>query len=164
MRYSQIIKYLGFIIGLLLLDQGSKYLITSNMSLSETIPVINNFFHITYVENPGAAFGMLAYKTPLFIGLTFVVVIAMFYYLSKLEFNSVFNKITIGMLIAGAIGNLIDRLRTGMVIDFLDFRGIWPFVFNVADILICVGVALLLFEVIKSAKDENNKDNLELDK
>lgn len=161
MNLRFVFKYLYMIITFLLIDQVSKYLVKSYMSIGQTIAVIPNFFHITYVENPGAAFGMLAYKTPLFIGLSFVVILGIIYYLKKLESSNLLTRLAMGMLIAGALGNLIDRLQTGMVIDFIDFRGIWPFVFNIADVTICIGVGLLILELLRESKEGKLLDNNE---
>lgn len=131
----------------IILDQISKYIVYSQMNLQQSIPVINNFFHITYVENPGAAFGILPYQTWFFLVITSLVVIALSYYIYTLKKDQILLKIAFALQIGGAIGNFIDRFRTGYVIDFIDFK-IWAPVFNIADIAIVVGVGLFALEVI----------------
>ena len=106
-----------------LLDQVTKYYVVTHFALGESVPVINNVFHWTFILNPGAAFGMLEGSRWLFVLIAVAV-------------------------IGGALGNLIDRTARGVVIDFFDFR-IWP-IFNVADIAICVGVGLIIWSILKT--------------
>jgi signal peptidase II len=103
--------------------------------------VIANVFHITYWRNPGAAFGILAYRTEFFIIIGTLVAVGIIIALLKLPPGKHLLKVALAMLLGGAIGNLIDRVRIGYVIDFFDFR-IWP-VFNIADSAIVIGVILL---------------------
>ena len=109
------------IFAVVMIDQFSKYYIQSHMTLGMSLPVIPNIFHITYILNPGAAFGILEHQTIVFI-----------------------------IIALGIIGNVIDRIKTGYVIDFFDFR-IWP-VFNVADIAIVCGVALIIYSLLLSSE------------
>jgi signal peptidase II len=120
------------------------------MQLGQTIPVIQDFFHITYVKNPGAAFGILTDKKWFFIIVTIVVLILLFYLVYTIGKQNDFLSITIGLVAGGAIGNLVDRIQSGLVIDYLDFRGIWPYVFNIADSAIVIGVILLSWQLIRS--------------
>lgn len=135
------------VLAVFLLDQGTKWLVMRNMEIGESIPIISNVFHLTYVRNPGAAFGMLAYKTTFFIVITVLVVVAIAWYYRKIPDNRRWLKLGLILQVGGAIGNLVDRIRFGRVIDFFDFR-VWP-VFNIADIAIVVGVGLLFLEVIR---------------
>ncbi|SES73591.1 signal peptidase II [Anaerobranca gottschalkii] len=148
---------LFIIIITIVLDQWTKYLVSSQMILNQSIPIINNFFHITYVRNPGAAFGILAYQTTFFIIITILVVLVLGYYVFSLNKDQVLLKVAFALQIGGAIGNFIDRIRTGYVVDFLDFK-IWSPVFNVADVAIVLGVSLfalqVVTEVIKDKKAE----------
>ena len=121
----------------LILDQLTKYYVVSNFYLGESVPVIENIFHWTYILNPGAAFGMLEGSRWLFV------IIAGGW---KLQYGA-------ALFGGGAIGNLLDRMRTGLVVDFFDFR-IWP-IFNVADIAICVGVGLILWKILEMEFLEN---------
>ncbi len=147
------IAYLHFdkvlFIGIIALDQYTKFLVTSSMQVSDTIPIIPNIFHITYVENPGAAFGILPYRQPFFIGMGTVIlaIAAMFY----ARFGKNMNKLTkyAGITAtAGALANMIDRINTGYVTDLFDMR-IFKFpVFNVADIAIVIGMFIMMYVVM----------------
>ena len=126
----------------ILLDQGSKVAIREWMMLHESIPVIPGFFHITYILNRGAAFGILENQQWLFLFLA-VILIGLYAFFHKKLPNHWLVHMGTGMLLGGAIGNALDRGVHGAVTDFFDFR-VWP-VFNIADIGIVVGVCLLLW-------------------
>ena len=128
------------------LDQFTKYLAARYLMPVGSYPVIKHFFHLTYVENRGAAFGMLQNKTLFFIVITVVVGIVLIYSMIKLPENSLYNY-TLAMILGGAIGNLIDRVRLGYVVDFIDFK-FFPAVFNVADSFIVVGAIILGYLMI----------------
>ena len=134
------------------MDQLVKYLVTHFMSLGESIPVIAGVFHLTYVLNAGAAFGIMENQRWFFIvtAAAFIILGACFYY--KLVKEGAFFRYGAMALLGGAAGNLIDRLRGGLVIDFFDFR-IWP-VFNIADIAIVLGVIGMILDVILLRKEE----------
>ena len=119
-------------------DQWTKYLVVNDFSLHESRPVIENVFHLTYVQNRGAAFGILQGHSTFFILITVVVIGLLIYFYRELPLENFFNRFGLGLALGGTIGNLIDRLRVGFVIDFLDFR-VWP-VFNLADSAIVVAV------------------------
>ncbi|MEN6564724.1 MAG: signal peptidase II [Veillonellales bacterium] len=127
-------------------DQISKYYIQSHMLPGTSAPIIQDFFHITYVLNPGAAFGMLENKTLFFIFVAIVLVLAVLYFYPKIPHKCSLLRLGIGLLTGGAIGNVIDRIHSGYVIDFFDFR-IWP-VFNIADIAIVCGVGIIIYTVV----------------
>lgn len=129
-----------------LFDQGTKYFIKNNMALYESIPIIPNIFHITYIENPGAAFGLLANQRVFFIIITIIILCGVVYFYTKLKEKKIFLTIALGMVVGGAIGNLIDRLRMGTVTDFFDFR-IWP-VFNIADSAIVIGMIYISYQLL----------------
>jgi signal peptidase II len=135
-----------------LFDRGTKYLVLANMQLGESIPVIQDFFHITYILNPGAAFGIFAQKTWFFIVGTIVIITVLIYLNYTLEKKNRYISIILGLVAGGAAGNLLDRLHTGLVIDFIDFRGIWPYIFNVADSAIVLGMIFLSWQIIRSEK------------
>ncbi|NLZ54251.1 MAG: signal peptidase II [Thermoanaerobacteraceae bacterium] len=134
-----------FIISFLILalDLFTKYLVQKNMQPYQTIPVIDNIFHITYVQNTGAAFSILKGKTLFFTMVSSVVILAIVLILIKHPIKNKVFRIVIAMILGGAIGNLVDRLRFGYVVDFLDFR-VWP-VFNIADCAIVVGALILAY-------------------
>lgn len=127
----------------LLLDQFVKYMVRTNMELGQSIPIISGIFHLTYIENPGAAFGILANRRLLFLLLTIFMVGIMFYLYFHLQHKKSLAAFSLGLVISGALGNFIDRFFRGSVTDLFDLR-IWP-VFNVADICICLGLALLCY-------------------
>lgn len=130
---------------ILLADRLSKYLIMARMAEGQSIPLVPPLLYITYVQNRGAAFGFLQGKVVL---LSAIAVICLLFILTQWKMimtKSAFVRWGVVIALAGAIGNLIDRLRWGAVIDFLDIR---IFVFNVADVAIVFGVGLLFWEVL----------------
>ena len=129
------------IVCFLLLDQFVKYLVRTNMELGQSIPIISGIFHLTYIENPGAAFGILANRRLLFLLLTIIIVGIMFYLYFQLCQKKSLTAFSLGLVISGALGNFIDRFFRGTVTDLFDLR-IWP-IFNIADI--CIGLALLCY-------------------
>jgi len=132
---------------LLFVDQFSKYIIRQNMSLAESIPVIKSIFHITYVENMGIAFGLFPQGHSLFIVISLIIILGIIFFERKKVIKSLKERFCLGLILGGALGNLIDRLRFGFVIDFLDFR-IWP-VFNLADSGVCIGGILMVFFLLR---------------
>ena len=131
---------------LIIIDQIVKVYISSTLLLGTSLPVLPGIFHITYIHNPGAAFGILANQRQIFILFSIILFVLSAYFYRRLKMGSICLKYGATMLVGGAIGNLIDRIRFGYVIDFFDFR-IWP-VFNIADIAICIGVGLLMYYVV----------------
>jgi len=135
------------------LDQWTKYLVDHRMLLHQSVPILPGWFELTYVRNRGAVFGFLAgidswWRMPFF--LTFsaiaVVLLAIFYIRSRPDQGLL--RLSLALILAGAVGNVIDRLRFGYVIDFLDVHWHhyhWP-AFNIADSAISVGICLMLLE------------------
>lgn len=148
------------------LDQLTKFIVTKSLSLNQSLPVIKGVFHLTLVYNRGAAFGILKNQLPIFIFTSIFAIILIYFSLrNKTTYTSLhtvstfrqghgrqrkFYIISLSLILAGALGNLIDRLFFGYVIDFLDFR-IWP-VFNVADSAISIGAILLGWSVFRESK------------
>ncbi|AEF17492.1 MULTISPECIES: signal peptidase II [Thermoanaerobacterium] len=130
----------------ILIDQISKYFVVRYLKPIGTFPIIDNVFNFTYVENKGAAFGILQNKTVFFIIITVIVGTILVYSIINIP-SSTFYKFTLSMILGGAIGNLIDRVRLGYVVDFIDFR-FFPAVFNLADSMIVVGAILLCYTLI----------------
>ena len=141
----------GLFFVLLALDQLVKLLVMTTMTPGESVPVIKGIFHITYVLNPGAAFGMLPHQSWFFILAGAVMIAAFGYYYPRLKRQSAYFHYGCVALLAGAVGNLIDRIRSGLVVDFFDFR-IWP-VFNIADIAIVLGVASMIYAILYKEKE-----------
>lgn len=134
------------IITLIIIDQFTKYLAFKHLSTINTYPIIKDIFHLTYVENRGAAFGILQNKRFFFIIITTIVLAGIIYIMYRNNNLKFLTKISLALVVAGAIGNLIDRIRLHYVIDFFDFR-IWP-VFNVADVNVVIGGVLLCIMVL----------------
>ena len=128
---------------LLLLDQLSK--LAAERFLPESVPVIPHVFHLTVVHNQGGAFGLLAGQSTLFLAVGIVTVLVIFILRRAIQAASRRVRWAAALILAGAAGNSIDRLRLGYVIDFLDFR-VWP-VFNVADSCITVGMLILIWSL-----------------
>ena len=133
---------LGIALAVTLVDQLTKMAVQQEMVLHESIPVIPGFFHITYILNRGAAFGILENQQWLFLLIALALFLGYIALRRKLP-HSPWVYGGVGLLLGGALGNVLDRALRGAVTDFFDFR-IWP-VFNVADIGIVVGVILLLW-------------------
>jgi len=164
------------IISLLLLDQVTKYLTKTYMSLGESIHIIGDFFRLTYVENPGMAFGLRMENTTMFLLLSLFAAGLVFYYMYKLRNESWQLQLAIAMIAAGAIGNLSDRFLRGSVVDFMDFEffditipafsflGIdfagypmtrWP-VFNVADMAVSCGMIIIFVYILIKGDPEKS--------
>ena len=139
---------------MVMLDQITKYMIVSNMTEGMSIPIINQVFHLTFVLNPGAAFGMLEHNREFFIIMAIAVLMFVVYMRKKILEEPLTVQIGIALFVGGALGNLIDRMKTGLVVDFFDFR-IWP-VFNVADIAICLGVGVMIWSIIREELKSRN--------
>ena len=139
-----------------LLDFFSKWLIQQSMGLQETIPLIRNVFHITYIHNRGAAFGILQQQTGLFILITVLVLVAILWYHRQLPQSDRVAHLALGLVFGGSVGNLVDRIRWGYVIDWLDFR-IWP-IFNLADSAIVVGGLLLAWTMMARKSPSESSD------
>ena len=151
--------FLALIVAIFALDQLTKYWVIAFLPLHESIPVWEGFFNLTHVRNPGAAFGFLAGMDPQFRGAFFIGVnilamgFILFYFL-KVEKRSLKLLTGLSLIMAGALGNLTDRLRFGEVVDFLDFfLGSWHWpAFNVADSAITCGAFFLIWEIMRSDK------------
>ena len=141
----------------IIIDQITKVAIDRSMQLFDSIPIIEHFFNITYVRNKGAAFSFLSnasWRLPFFITISTFAALVILIAFRKLRDDQRLAHISLAMIFSGAVGNLIDRVRLGEVIDFLDVhweQHHWP-AFNVADSLICVGVFLLALDMILEEK------------
>ena len=141
--------------GILLLDQWTKAAVQAQFPLYRSVPVIQGFFNFTHVRNRGGAFGVFGgergeFGTFLFVGVSVVAVGVLLYLFLKSNKKDGLLRLSLSLILGGALGNLADRLRFGEVIDFLDFyvgTYHWP-AFNIADSAISVGVALMAFEML----------------
>lgn len=136
------------IIACILLDQVTKFLAIKYLMPVGSYHLIENILHLTYVENRGAAFGMLADRRWVFMILSTVGIVAVFFYLAKTKPESWWARLGLTFIIGGGIGNMIDRVARGYVVDFIDCRFIDFYVFNGADSFVCVGVVLFLISVV----------------
>lgn len=143
----------------LALDQLTKWLVSTRMEMFQEIPVIHGFFSLQYVLNPGAAFGMLANQRWLFVLVALAAVGAMGYFLRHPEAKLPVMKWAMGLLVGGALGNMVDRIRSGKVVDFFLFY--WKDYsfpnFNVADIGITVGVGLFILHLIFTGEKQQRE-------
>ncbi len=148
----------------LVIDQATKLHIDRAMDLHSSITVVENFFNITYLRNKGAAFGLLAhssYRLPFFILVSLIAIAVIAVVFSRLRPDQKFTAFSLSLIFSGAVGNLIDRVRLGEVIDFLDahwYGHHWP-AFNVADSAICVGVFLLAIDMFIEEKRQKKRES-----
>jgi signal peptidase II len=153
---SQIDIFLSLItvFSVVFFDQITKKFFSANLDLGESLPVIRNFLHMTLVHNTGIAFGLFKNQGFVFIVIPIIAIVLLayniYYYRYRAEELNRFYIVAVSMILGGAIGNLIDRMTYGYVIDFVDFR-IWP-VFNIADSAITVGAIIIAFQCLPAPK------------
>ena len=147
---------------MVLADQISKTVIRSTMTLYESIAVIPGFFHLTYITNDGMAFGInFPFGIYIFSAISIILTIILFYYLWTIRYESILIRSGVAMILAGAIGNLIDRLFLGEVVDFLDFMigDLHWYVFNFADSYVTIGMGIILYDSIILEKNRQAISN-----
>ena len=147
--------YLLLALAVVIMDQLTKLYVVKHFVVGESVPVLENVFHWTYILNPGAAFGMLEGSRWFFVIIALGVMAGIWYMRKDIAAYGPWCTYGASLFAGGAIGNLIDRIRQGLVIDFFDFR-IWP-VFNVADIAICVGVGCIIWSILQTEFQESKK-------
>ena len=143
------IKYLSVLI--IVLDQLTKFIVHSTMNLYDSIQVVPYLLNFTYIRNEGIAFGIyFEGAETIFIALPILITIYLFYLLKSEEFQDKFSQIALFLIIAGAVGNIIDRIFRGYVVDFIDFHlnGMHWYVFNIADSSVTIGLIFLLYSSI----------------
>ena len=153
-----------FCFGILLLDQVTKYMVVQKLPLYRRVEVIQGFFNLTHVRNTGGAFGIFGGEkggigSILFVVVSLIAVGAILYLFTKVKENEKILALSFSLILSGAIGNLIDRLRYGEVVDFLDFHLStyhWP-AFNVSDSAICIGIGLMALEVLIRDRKRSTK-------
>lgn len=133
------------IFSVIFLDQATKFLATKFLQLNNPLPLVKNFLFLTLVHNRGAAFGVFQDQLFIFLLISIFAILLIIRSLKDKK-NSVLFRISLSLILGGAIGNFIDRARFGFVIDFLDFR-VWP-VFNLADSVISIAAILLTWELL----------------
>ena len=158
------------IFAVIAVDQVSKLLAVKYLMPIKTLPIIEDVIHLTYVENKGAAFGILQNQRWVFIVVSIVMMVLLFFIMVKYKADLHPLMMTgLSFVIGGGIGNMIDRTISGFVVDFIDFTLIDFAVFNIADSFICIGVGIMMLDIIlgksklsfldgnKSDKDDNNE-------
>lgn len=144
----------------IILDRVTKLWAIKRLSIGEDIVVIKDFFSFSYLENRGAAFGIFKDKQLLLISITMVAILLMMFYLFINKTNLKILKISLSLIISGAIGNLIDRIKYRYVVDFIFFhyKDKYHFpIFNIADVLVSLGTILLIIFIIKEDGYEDRK-------
>lgn len=147
-KFKENVNFILLTIILITIDYIIKSKIFTNFSEGQSIDIIKNFFSITFVKNKGAAFGILQNRKIVFILIASVAIFILIKMFLKTTY--IISKISISMIISGAIGNIIDRIKYGFVIDMFDFHGIWVYVFNFADICVVLGVFILCISILKN--------------
>lgn len=149
------------LIVIVFVDQLSKWLVVALLQGKPSVYLIDGVLRFTYVENDGAAFGMLDDHRWVFLVLSTVMIIALIYYIVRYKPKSKWVMTSLILIVGGGIGNMIDRIMLGYVIDFIDFcafPNLWKWVFNIADSCVCVGVfmlgAWLIADIVKEYKRE----------
>jgi len=159
-RWTKETTLLAVVAGLVLLaDQVSKYLVKKCLPLGAAwapVPALERWFTLTHTSNTGAAFGLFPKLAPVFLVIAIVVVIGIVLYSGHLSSGQYIVAVALGLQLGGALGNLVDRLRIGHVVDFLDFK-VWP-VFNLADSALVVGVILLLWAFLWAPEQLSRPD------
>lgn len=156
--------YFVVCIGIIILDFLVKHWAQAELSQIGSIPVWEGVLHLTYVENRGAAFGILQDKVWFFVIVALIAIPVILFALWKFKNRSKTLNLGLCFVMAGAVGNMIDRISLGYVVDFIDFRLIDFPVFNIADIFVCIGAGLIAVFVVfiedklKSAPKEAEKN------
>ena len=139
-------------------DQISKHLVLANIAMYERVEVLPGIFHFTYIENEGAAFGMLANNRWVFLVISAAAIVAFVFYIIKYKPQDILLRVSLSFVVGGGIGNMIDRCFRGSVVDFIDVDFIDFYVFNVADMFVCVGCGLMiLYVIVSEVKDAKAK-------
>lgn len=173
MKFEQLMKakkkyvILGLLTGMIIvLDQWTKYAVIEKFRLGETVSVIGGYFNLTYIRNTGAAFGLLAnahpsFRVPFFVIVPLIALGAIGFIFRRIPESDTKLSTALSLVIGGAVGNLIDRIQLGYVVDFLDFH--WNYMyhfpaFNVADSAICVGVGVLILDLLTNPTDHPKEE------
>ena len=147
----------SIVLGVVALDQLTKWLAVIFLEGEASFPLWQDVFHLTFVKNPGAAFGMLSNSRWVFMVTSTVAIIAVMYYLIRYRPTNKWLVWALSMIVGGGIGNMIDRISLGYVVDFFDFTRINFAVFNVADSFVCVGAGILMVYMIMDIVKEYQK-------
>lgn len=135
------------VLAVLALDQAAKYLVVTGIEKNSSVPVVDGVLYLTHIQNPGAAFGLLPDQRVLFYVVTFFVLLVLVAFYAMANRRTVLLTVSSGLIIGGALGNLIDRVLKGTVTDYIDVK-FWP-VFNVADIAVVGGFILFAIMIVQ---------------
>jgi signal peptidase II len=155
------LRYYIIAVVIILFDQITKWLVVKNMELGQSITVLENIFYITSHRNRGAAFGILQGQMWLFFIITAIVIVGVIYYMEKDAKGKSLLQTALAFILGGAIGNFIDRLFRGQVVDFIDVKVInydYP-IFNIADSALVVGVILISIQFLLESKSSKEKEH-----
>lgn len=161
---KRLAPYLAVLVSIVVLDQVTKTLLVRSLGIHEYRPLIDGLLSLSHVHNRGAAFGVLSgaslpYQHLLLAGLSLAALLAIAYYFIRLPETARLPRLALALVLGGAIGNLIDRLRLGHVVDFIHVywrEHAWPD-FNVADSAITVGVVLLIIDILREPRTETSE-------
>ncbi len=147
-KIPRLVVYAAIAAAVIAADQLTKYAAASVLKKIETFPLIRGVLHLTYVENKGAAFGMFSDKRWVFMILSSVALVAIAAFTVINRNGRMMTNVAVAMIFGGGVGNMIDRFANGFVVDFIDFRLINFWVFNVADSFVCIGCGVLILSLI----------------
>ena len=149
-----IITFLVFLFDIL-----SKIVVINYLQLEESVKVINNFLYLTYVRNTGAAWSILSNNSYIVLGISLLIIVGIIWYIWKNKIDNKFEKVAYSLILGGAIGNFINRLFYGYVIDFIDIKifGYDYPIFNLADVFIVIGVILLIIYSWRNGNGNSSK-------
>lgn len=153
------IFFFGICAAVVILDQLSKYLVVQYIGEGAVVKCVDGLFHLTYIKNKGAAFGMLADHRWVFMVVSVLAIGAIIVYLLKAKPQSMWEKAALGMIVGGGIGNMIDRVLNGYVVDFVEVEFMNFAVFNVADAFVTVSCVILIIYVLSISFKEKKKEN-----
>lgn len=149
------------IICTIVLDQVTKWLAVEFLTRVDTIPLIEDVLHLTYLENTGAAFGILKNNRWVFLVISSLAILAIVFYIVKFTPKNKWLGFGLSFFAGGGIGNMIDRVILGYVVDFVDFRLIDFAIFNVADTFVCIGAALMVIYILFFSDEKKKEVNNE---
>lgn len=151
-RKSETIQLFVVALIALVLDQWTKHLVVTHVLGCDERIIINNLLRCNATQNQHGAFGLFGNSPVLLIGMALIVLLIFWYSFRDAASRSTVVRVAFGMILGGAIGNIIDRLHYHYVVDFIDFYRIWPDIFNVADACITVGVILLILASVATRR------------
>ena len=157
------LAFFAIVFGVVFFDQLSKWLVVIFLKGNESAVIIKNIFQFTYLENRGAAFGMLSEHRWVFLIISTVALVGITVYMFKYRPASKLAYVAVSFIVGGGIGNMIDRIWLGYVIDFIDFYAfptLWKWVFNVADAFVCIGCGLMFLWCLRSIIEESRAEKL----